>query len=290
MIKISFSIFFLILVISCRPEPIEVELNKYEPQIVVASQVVPNYVMMIGLTRSFTVLSNAGYQGAGDSATFADLLIDSALVTIESQGGVDTLFLVSPGLYGSLKKLENSGGAYHLKVIDYDLNQTATAISIMKENVALNSVITSLNVEDGDTSININLDFKDVANESNFYVLSVYSRNSNKGVLDVNNFFDNGSNNIEYQELIEDKNKDGNIFEREINLKSVSTKDSLMVLLSNISEGYYDFLESRERSGNFLSEITNEPVNYPSNVNNGIGYFNTHYPSIRFFDLKDLLD
>ena len=63
-----------------------------------------------------------------------------------------------------------------------------------------------------------------------------------------------------------------------------------LILLSNISEGYYQFLKSRERSGNLLSDITNEPVNYPSNVNNGLGYFNTHYPSIRFFDLKELLD
>ena len=70
----------------------------------------------------------------------------------------------------------------------------------------------------------------------------------------------------------------------------VTFEDSLMILLSNISEGYYSFLMSRERSGNFLAEATNEPINYPSNVENGLGYFNTHYPSLRFFDLKALKD
>ena len=284
------SICVLILVLSCRPKPIDVELDEYEPEIVVASQIVPDYVMMVGLTRSFTVLSNAGYEGGGDSATFVNVLIDSALVTVESVSGIDTLFMISPGLFASVNKLENPGGAYHLKVVDYDMNKTATATSIMQHNVPLDTVIPSLNVQEGDTTIHVDLTFRDINNESNFYVLSVYSRNSNKGGLDVNTFFDNGSNNIEYQELIEDKNQDGQIFERSFNLESVSTNDSLLVLLSNISEGYFHFLESRERSGNLLSEITNEPVNYPSNVNNGLGYFNTHYPSIRFFDLSELLD
>ena len=288
--KILEAIFVLNFLLSCRPQPIDVELNEYEPEIVVASQIVPDYVMMVGLTRSFTVLSNAGYEGEGDSATFAGVLIDSALVTIESESGVDTLFMISPGLFASVNKLENPGGAYHLKVVDYEMNKTATATSIMQSNVVLETVIPSLSVQEEDTSINIDLTFRDILNEPNFYVLSVYSRNSNKGGLDVNTFFDNGSNNIEYQELIEDKNKDGEVFNRSFNLNSVSIKDSLMILLSNISEGYYQFLKSRERSGNLLSDITNEPVNYPSNVNNGLGYFNTHYPSIRFFDLKELLD
>ena len=95
---------------------------------------------------------------------------------------------------------------------------------------------------------------------------------------------------ITEMKLIEDKNKDGDTFIRSVNLSSVSSNDSLMILLSNISEGYYQFLKSRERSGNPILEFTNEPVNYRSNVNNGLGYFNTHYPSIRYFDVKELVD
>ena len=147
----------LTLVLSCRPKPIDVELDEYEPEIVVASQIVPDYVMMVGLTRSFTVLSNAGYEGGGDSATFVNVLIDSALVTVESASGIDTLFMISPGLFASVNKLENPGGAYHLKVVDYDMNKTATATSIMQHNVPLDTVIPSLNVQEGDTTIDLSL-------------------------------------------------------------------------------------------------------------------------------------
>jgi hypothetical protein len=288
--NICFIIIALFLLLSCRPKPLDIKLDTYEPEIVVASQIVPNYLMMVGLTRSFTVLSNAGYDSNGDAEIFSNLLIDSALVTVMSESGIDTLYMVSPGLFASLNKLEKTGGSYFLRVVDYDLNKVAEAISTMKENVPFDEVVPSLNIEDGDTTIDVYLKFKDIPNQSNFYVLSVYSRNSNKGGLDVNDFFKNGSNNIEYQELIDDKDQNGNMLMRSFNLSSVSTDDSLMVSLSNISEGYFRFLDSRVRSGNPLSDITNEPVNYPSNVNNGLGYFNTHYPSIRFFDLKELRD
>tara|TARA_Y100000766_G_scaffold211682_1_gene183271 strand:- start:320 stop:1192 length:873 start_codon:yes stop_codon:yes gene_type:complete len=288
--NILFIVVFLFLVVCCRPKPIDITLDSYESKIVVASQIVPDYVMMVGLTRSFTILSNAGYDSEGDLETFTSLLIDSALVTVESESGIDTLYMLSPGLFGSVGKLEKTGGAYHLRVVDYGLNKVAEATSIMQENVPLDTVIPSLHIEGGDTTIDIDLLFRDIASQSNFYVLSVYSRNSNKDGLDINAFFKNGSNNIEYQELIHDEGQNGNMIKRSFNLSSISPDDSLMVLLSNISEGYFRFLESRDRSGNPLSEITSEPVNYPSNVNNGLGYFNTHYPSIRFFDLKELRD
>ena len=126
---------------SCVPEPLPVELDEYEPKIVVASQVIPDYIMMVGLTRSFTVLSSAGYNRGGDSALFESILVDSALVTIESASGTDTLIKLSPGLYASINELENPGGHYHLKVYDYDLKESITASSTMLQNVPIDTII-----------------------------------------------------------------------------------------------------------------------------------------------------
>lgn len=286
--KKLFYILLFVLIGGCIPEPIDVELEEYEPKIVVASQVIPNYVMAIGLTRSFTVLSEAGFSGSGDSSTFNQVLVDSALVVITSANGTDTLEKLAPGLYVSINELELPGGSYYLEVLDYDLNEKATATSTMLENVPFDTVTVEKFETENDTIVAVNVEFTDIPNINNYYVLSIYSRNTNENALDVNMFFDNGSNRIEYQELITDKNVDGLKIIKNINLPTVSFQDSLVVSLSNISKGYHEFLTSRERSGNLLAEITNEPINYPSNVNNGLGYFNTHYPSIKFFDLKDL--
>ncbi|MDA9328839.1 DUF4249 domain-containing protein [Flavobacteriales bacterium] len=290
--KVLFNIFSVVIVLwSCRPEPLDVKLDEYEPKVVVSSQVIPNYLMVVGLTRSFTVLSSAGFNGGAENTTFDNLLIDSALVTISTSYGTDTLFKLSSGLFVSLKELAMPGGTYNLKVVDYGLRETITANSTMLQNVPLDTVIPTLNLEEEeDTSINLMISFVDPKEMENFYVLSVYSRNSNTTLLDINMFFENGSNKLEYQELIKDRNSDSDTIKRAFTLKNVKTSDSLMVSLSNISEGYYSFLKSRERSGSLLSEITNEPINYPTNINGGYGYFNTHNPSFRFFDLKFLLD
>lgn len=276
--------------LACQPEPLDVKLEEYQPQIVVASQVIPDYLMVVGLTRSFSVLSAPGFEGEGNEEVFETLLIDSAEVTVESANGVDTLFKVADGLYASLNELQSPGGSYILKVKDYDLNQSVKATSTMLANVPFDAVVPTFSIDGGDTNVYVGVKFTDLPDIQNQYVLSIYSRNTNEEGIDVNVFFESGSNRVEYQELIEDRNIDGQVILRNIKLSNVTLEDSLMVSLSNISEGYYSFLKSRERSGNLLSEITNEPINYPSNVEGGLGYFNTHYPSIQFFDLKQLLD
>lgn len=286
--------YFLIYIIafftlySCVPEPIDVELDEYEPEIVIASQVIPDYIMAIGLTRSFTVLSDAGFAGEGDSALFSQILVDSALVVITSSSGVDTLEQLSPGLFVSINELQQPGGNYHLEVYDYALKKRATATSTMLQNIPIDTAFPEMFVTGGDTTIEMNIKYTDPAIETNYYVLSIYSRNISDIALDVNTFFQNGSNRIEHQELITDRGQDGKKISKNIVLDDVTMRDSLVVTLSNISEGYYRFLTSRERSGNLLSEITNEPINYPTNINNGLGYFNTHHPSIKFFNLSEV--
>ena len=52
-------------------------------------------------------------------------------------------------------------------------------------------------------------------------------------------------------------------------------------------ESYYEFLKKREKGGNVFTELTNEPINYPSNVKGGFGFFNTHFPDVEYFDLNE---
>ena len=64
-------------------------------------------------------------------------------------------------------------------------------------------------------------------------------------------------------------------------------KDTAVVMFSNISEEYFRFLDARARGGNIISSVTGEPINHPTNVQGGYGYFNTHNPSIRQVVIKD---
>lgn len=62
--------------------------------------------------------------------------------------------------------------------------------------------------------------------------------------------------------------------------------DSIAVSLSNISEEYYRFMQMRIDNRFSFVEFVSEPVNYPSNVVGGKGFFNLYLPDVRFFVLE----
>ena len=63
--------------------------------------------------------------------------------------------------------------------------------------------------------------------------------------------------------------------------------DTIAVALSHISKGYYEYLTTRQRSATSLfANLLAEPVNYPTNVDRGYGFFNLHLPSVQLFILE----
>ncbi len=287
-IKYIFGVVGIVLfAMRCQPDPLDITLPEYEPSVVVASQVLPGEIMFIGLTRSFTILSSAGNDGGGDSSTFANILVDSAFVSIEHGGQVDTLFNIAPGLFASTTPLDNPGTNYNLKVIDYMLNKTATASAEMLAYVQFDTVYPILDKGLNDTLVTIHAEFTDDPSDRNFYMLNIYSREILSNGLDLNSFFSNGENKIQSTVLYTDTELSSLNFTLDIEVEKVGSRDSIAVALSNISEGYYDFLKKREKGGNIFTELTNEPINYPSNITGGIGFFNTHFPDVEYFDLNE---
>lgn len=284
--KIIYFLPLFFCIIGCRPKPLDVVLPDYEPQIVIASQVLPGEVMLIGLTRSFTVLSNEGSKGEADSSTFSNLLIDSALVTIEHSGITDTLVKLADGLYASIQTLDDPGTNYQLRVTDYLLNKTATASAEMLEQIGFDTAYPEIVQTEEDTVIKVHIKFTDPAGD-NFYMVNIYSREILEEGLDLNSFFENGNNKVEATKIYSQNDLKTGSNNFTYTLESLDATDSIAVSISNISEGYYDFLKAREKSTGLLTSITNEPINYPSNIKGGLGYFNTHFPDVEYFDLNE---
>ena len=287
-IKYIFGLICTVLIFAkCQPDPLDITLQDYEPSLVVASQVLPGKIMFIGLTRSFTVLSSAGSKGFGDSSTFANVLVDSAFVSIEHSGQFDTLFKVAPGLFASPSPLDNPGENYTLKVTDYLLNKSVTASAEMLPNVKFDTVYPVIINNIDDTIVTIHAELIDYPNGDNFYMINVYSREILENGLDLNSFFDNGENKIQSTVLYKGPELEKIDFKIDIELELAGVTDSIAVALSSISESYYEFLKKREKGGNVFTELTNEPINYPSNVKGGFGFFNTHFPDVVYFDLNE---
>ena len=88
-----------------------------------------------------------------------------------------------------------------------------------------------------------------------------------------------------YTVLLDDNEFNGNSFEERFRVfpRDFQSGDTIAVSLSNISEEYYRFMKLRIDNRFSFVEFISEPVNYPSNVKGGKGYFNLYVPDVRLF-------
>lgn len=268
--------------IACNPKPIPIELEPHQPKLVVSSQVVPNQIMLIALTKSFNVLEHNESEDSLNQVILEDLLVENAEVVISYRDVVDTLFMVQPGLYASITTPQYTNEVYSLSCND-NQGLTCTANSLMLEKVNFDEVTLG---EVVDSTLTINYAFTDIAG-ANYYMVNVYKKGQNTGALDNNSIFENGSNVLLKTELITDIAYESNAISSSFDVYGLTPTDTVAVSLSNIDKTYYEYLQLRQKSGNWFSEITQEPINYPTNVENGYGFFNTHFPDVRIFYLAN---
>jgi hypothetical protein len=278
--SIIFSILVGLLIVSCRPENIDIEVEAASPKLVVFSHLIPDNAMIIAVSRSFSALQPS------DSTSIEDLLVSGAQVSVTTDEGKIDLFEFSPGLYTSLSTPNTPGKVYDLLVIkDSD---TISATSKMLQKVDFTEITPVITKGAVDTTIYLNIKIVDNPLEKNWYAINVYQKKESlpSGSIDPVNFFENGSNSLASTTLVSDAEFSGT-YEKSILIENVAADDSVVVTLSNISEKYYNYLTLRGKSGSFFQSLNLEPVNYPTNVVNGYGFFNTHAPDIRFFDLGE---
>jgi hypothetical protein len=285
--RLCFLIFAIVL-LGCQPDPLPIDLPEYEERITVASRVFPNTIMVVGLTNSFTLLSEAGFTGEVDSTFIASLLLDSALVTVEYGNQKDTLFNTAPGIYTSISTPQFENSKYTLSVFDYRTGRSVKATTEMLPRVDFDYVQPTAILNETDTMVSIDFAFTDIPNQNNYYLVNVYKEDLIGQLLDVNDFFDQGSNRLVESKIYADIESENGVISDVIELEGVLQSDSLVITLANISKDYYAYLIQRQRAANnILGQITNEPINYNSNVEGGLGFFNAHNPDIILIDEAD---
>lgn len=281
--------FPVLLLTSCIPQPIDIQIDPPESEIVVASQIIPDRIMLLALTRSFSALSINVEEGDTVGNDFlADLLVDSARVTISFAGNTDTLFNLGNGVYGSINTLQFPNETYTLTVYDSATDKTVTAQTPMLPFVGFDNLYPIVERLQDDTTISLNYTITDPPGD-NFYVINVVRRDndtSNVGI-DLNSFFSVGLNVVTQTRLISDKSFETSTISEEFELFNISAEDSIVVTISNVSEDYFSYLEAQDRAQGLLSQVTQEPINRPTNVNGGLGFFNAHFPDFRYYDLNE---
>lgn len=265
-------------VAACLPEPLPVgDIPTLQPKIVVSSQIVPEQGLVVLITKSIGAL-DAG-RDSDPEALLAQIVINNAKVTLQSNDQIDTLVNLGDGLYGGLTFDLAAGATYTLHVVTDSLGEV-TASSQVKQQVPFQSANASVYSNGYDSLASIDYSLNDPTGK-NYYMVNVqrFSRTQ-----DVNSLL---SPRI-FTRLTEDTNFEGKYFQEEFKVffQDYSVGDTVAVFLSNINKDYYDFMKLRNDNRYNLADFASEPINYPTNVEGGYGFFNLYVPDVRLFVLK----
>jgi hypothetical protein len=279
------------LLLACETQPIPVQLATPPVKLAVSSQFVPDRGVVVFLTRTFSPLEESPERERDtlSNAFLEKILVKDAVVTLSSAGRVDTLRMLSAGVYGGIAVPQSDYARYILYAHDPLTGETVTAASEMLPRVRFERVEPAVVYsDDQDAYVEIRYAFRDDPAVKNWYLVNYYRKITlDPNLLVPNTFTDGASNRALAFDLITDENLDGTLFARDRRLADIGVSDTIGVSVSNISQGYYEFLDLYGRAGSPLTQITGEPIDYPTNVTNGYGYFTTHVPDLHVFDLNE---
>jgi hypothetical protein len=274
--SISSVFILLILLTSCRPKNIDINVKAAESKLVVFTHVIPNNIMIVALTKSFSVLDG------NTTADFSNLLISGATVQMKFNDETFNFYELNPGIYASFEKAFQVNENYELFAC-YG-KDTIHSYTNMLAKINFNSITPIIEKNSSDTNVFINYSFNDIKGIDNWYLINVYKKLQNSSSTDFVNYFNNGANALIKTILISDK-EFGDTYESKDKLDNLNHNDSIVVTLSNINETYFNYLHQKNGTGSVFTQLNIEPITYSSNIINGYGFFNAHFPEINYFDL-----
>lgn len=275
----TFILFLMLVLIRCMPDPLEVKgIPMIKPKIVVSTQLVPDQSLLVLLTKSFGALD--ANQNTDPQSLIDQIAVLDATVSVKGPNGVDTLQNLENGFYGGVNFVFEVGDLYELNVNSISLGEVR-AISQVLPQVDFDEVMAELSFNGfDDTLVSVTYKALDPIGK-NQYMLNVKRVKANQLITDI-------LNPQGFMKLETDENFEGQEFGGSFRAfpRDYQTGDTVAVSLSNISEGYYHFLQLREDNRFSYVAFLGEPVNYPTNVEGGLGYFNLFVPAVRVFVLE----
>lgn len=263
----------------CLPEPLDVDgLPVVKPQIVVSSQIIPDQSVLVLLTKTFGALDASN--DSDPEELLKQIAVADAVVTITGPGGTFELESLDNGLYGGLPVEFVEGEEYTLRVTSESLGEVSATTKVMPM-VSFDDIKAML-VYNGydDTLAQITYRISD-ALEENWYMLNVQE-------VERADIVENLINPRAFTRLLEDREFNGETYQETFRVfpRDFVPGDTIAVSLSNISKEYHDFMRLRLDNRYTFVEYLSEPVNYPSNVVGGKGFFNLYVPDFEMFVLE----
>ncbi len=261
----------ILILSSCEPKPIVKEIKTGKPKIVVSPLFNNSDGAGILITRSFSPLLS----GESDPwVMFQTLQLKRIHVKLGTATNPEALENLNPFFYTRNLQLKPYQ-EIHLSVYDSSRNETVMASAHVMPRPDTAGMELKLNRRENDTSLSVKIKLKDDNNSRQYYLICYSKYRKGLPVLNKQNLF--GRSFYRQVEIFDNSNSVNGI----INFEKTYSKeiypfginDSITVSISLVSEAYYRFLSVYRKSGSILAQLTAEPLNYPSNVRGGLGFF-----------------
>lgn len=273
------------LFVACNfsPTPIPIEVEEPEQKLVISSFALPPQELIVTVSRTFSALvPKADSLDLDDPDILARVLVDSAEVMLSYAGHTVELFKIAPGIYGSIEVEQIPGATYLLTVKDFDTGLMTSAKTVLLPEIYLDTLypISRILPSLDDTLNTFKYDFLDPAGVENYFLVT-YTKSNNLFrdiLLPGQTLFNTSRSSFN---VFSDKNTgDGQKIAYQPD-PLFEVGDTVLVGISNIPKNYYEFVSAYKKSGNLFSQLISEPINLPSNVENGYGYFSMVNPKFK---------
>lgn len=262
----------------CLPEPLDVTgLPLVKPQIVVSSQMIPDGSLVVMLTKTFGALDAS--DDSDPEEVLRQIAVTDATVTLRGPDGTYDLTNLDNGVYATTFIAFSPGDEYRLDVVSETLGEV-TATTTVRPLITFDNIDAELYFNGyNDTLAQITYRIND-PEEENWYMLNVQE-------VEREDIVENLLNPRAFTRLMDDKAFNGQMFQETFRVfpRDFSPGDTIAVTIANISKEYYDFMELRLDNRYTFVEYLSEPVNYPTNIEGGRGFFNLYAPDVRTFVL-----
>lgn len=273
----------LILIIffaGCELFELPITVEPAEERMVLSSLMLGENAILLAASRSFSALSARSLDDLEENFVEA-IMVNRGYVMLHN--GRDSLELQQfglPGFYFGTADFLAIGDSLHVSVYDSLRDQTVTASTRFMEPVAIDSAGMQ-RVSDGEFATNrLKIRF-DESPVDQFFSLHVYNASSTLLIEEMDSLFFHQENLLLHSSVFTDRAAVDGVIRREIDLDAHAGADTVVVVLSNVEEGYFRFLDALRRAEGIVAALANEPVNLPGNVNGGYGYFSAHQPRAR---------
>jgi hypothetical protein len=263
---------------ACTPDPLNVHgVPQLQSKIVVSSQLVSGYAVAVLLTKSIGALDAS--DDSDPKTLLNQIIISDAIVRMEGNGISYDLKYIDKGVYGAPGTSLKVNESYTLFVTSPSLG-SVKATTTVKPLVPFADVHTYLSISNRDTLAEVDYSIKDSIGK-NWYMINaqrVSQFNLEERLLDP----------WVTTTLLDDSGFDGQVKRDTLRVlfDYVHVGDTLAILLSNIDENYYNFMKKREDNRFGIASYLGEPINYPTNVEGGLGFFNLYVPDVHVFVVK----